>query len=161
MKPAAVLFIAVARGYVEGDPGYGFQRDTLPAYSVSCVASAHLFSAKHVALQVLFDAIDYMTPEGHLLFNRHTSEWPLCDSDVVCVRSLPTPPNAPYLQTAVLFAGSIRERRYAQSAVGCCLTFRVLLNGFVSSAAPVVCRVERRPAVAPAPCWRHCLLFLW
>eukprot|EP00750_Incisomonas_marina_P030690 INCI7638.5.p1 GENE.INCI7638.5~~INCI7638.5.p1 ORF type:complete len:741 (-),score=106.33 INCI7638.5:1351-3492(-) len=62
--------------------------------------------------RVLFDAIDYMTPEGHLLFNRHTSEWPLCDSDVVCVRSLPTPPNAPYLQTAVLFAGSIRERRY-------------------------------------------------
>mgnify|MGYP000037971326 CR=1 FL=1 len=64
------------------------------------------------APRVLFDGIDYMTPEGNLLYDRHRKTWPLCDSDVVCIKSLPTSKSEPYLQTAVLFAGSPAQQRY-------------------------------------------------
>ena len=64
------------------------------------------------APRVLFDSPGYMRLDGSKLFNRHTSSWVDVDSDIVCVQSLDSPPDAPYLQTAVPFAGKITQLRY-------------------------------------------------
>ncbi len=45
------------------------------------------------------------------LFNRHTSKWVKTHSDIVCIKSLPTHADEPYLQTAVPFAGKTSQQR--------------------------------------------------
>ena len=103
MAIACMNFGAFSYGLVDVEPEAEYLE--VPDVTGSCAVHCS-------APRVLFDAPQYLRFDGPLLFNRHTGRWVEVDSDVVCIKSLPTPPGMPYLQTAVPFAGKITQKRY-------------------------------------------------